>query len=188
MANHQAEAMSALLKLPVIKNQTAFNLERWDELCSDEQLAKLGWRIETDRNGTILMNFPAEYSHGGKQSDISHVLCQTLPDGRTTVECPISTSEGIKVADVAWVSKSRLAKIGGRTALKSAPEICVEVLSPRNTRREIEEKRALYFEAGAKEVWICERDGRMRFFLKAKPAVDAGASTLCPEMPPKIDS
>jgi Uma2 family endonuclease len=180
--------MSALQKLPVIKNQTAFNLDRWDELCADEQLAKLDWRIETDRHGTILMNFPAEYSHGGMQSRIVIRIARYLENGEVTVECPISTSEGMKVADVAWVSKARLAKIGGRTALKAAPEICVEVISPRNTRREIEEKRALYFEAGAKEVWICERDGRMRFFLKPKPAVDAGASKLCPEMPAKIDS
>jgi hypothetical protein len=28
----------------------------------------------------------------------------------------------------------------------------------------MEEKRALYFATGAKEVWICERDGRVRFF------------------------
>lgn len=180
--------MSALQKLPVIKNQRAFNLERWDELCADEQLAKLGWRVETDRYGSIIMDYPAEYAHGGKQSDIVALLHRHMSSGRVSVECPISTSEGVKVADVAWVSKSRLDKIGGRTALKGAPEICVEVLSPRNTRREIEDKRALYFEAGAKEVWICERDGKMRFFLKAKPAVDAEVSKLCPDMPKKIAS
>jgi len=29
---------------------------------------------------------------------------------------------------------------------------------------EMKEKRALYFEAGAEEVWFCRRDGRMEFF------------------------
>lgn len=68
----------------------------------------------------------------------------------------------------------------------AAPEICVEVLSPSNKRGEIEEKRRLYFEAGAREVWICERSGQIRFFLKAAPAKDAGRSALCPDMPVKI--
>jgi len=35
-----------------------------------------------------------------------------------------------------------------------APEICVEVISPRNSPEEMAEKRALYFAAGADEVWF----------------------------------
>jgi Uma2 family endonuclease len=45
-----------------------------------------------------------------------------------------------------------------------APEICVEVRSPSNTDAEMDAKRALYFEAGAEEVWICDEDGAMRFY------------------------
>jgi Uma2 family endonuclease len=93
----------------------------------------------------------------------------------------------VKVADVTWASAKRLAKIAGRTALSAAPEICVEVLSPGNTRNEIEDKRRLYFEAGAQEVWICERDGTLRFFLKAAPAKLAPTSKLCPGMPGRIE-
>jgi hypothetical protein len=33
--------------------------------------------------------------------------------------------------------------------LERAPEICVEIISPSNTESEIQEKQALYFEAGA---------------------------------------
>jgi Uma2 family endonuclease len=35
-----------------------------------------------------------------------------------------------------------------------APEICVEVMSDTNTEAEMEKRQALYFEAGAEEVWI----------------------------------
>ena len=42
--------------------------------------------------------------------------------------------------------------------------------------------RALSFEAGAKEVWLCEQTGKLRFFLKKSRKVDAGASGLCPGM------
>lgn len=129
----------------------------------------------------------AEFSHGGKQADLVTLLKQHAPAGKVTVECPISTSEGIKVADAIWVSKKRLVQIGGRTALKGAPEICVEVISPSNKRGEIEEKRRLYFEAGAKEVWVCDKKGRLSFFLKATPAEDAETSALCPKMPRTVE-
>lgn len=129
------------------------------------------------------MCFPADYSHGRWQLRIGSLLDQFMPDGGATVETPISTPEGVKVADVAWVSKKRLLKIGGRKALSAAPEICVEVVSPSNTRNEIDEKKRIYFESGAKEVWICDRQGQVRFYARAKPKTGALSSALCPQMP-----
>ena len=73
---------------------------------------------------------------------------------------------------------------GRETPLTRAPEICVEVISPSNTASEIEEKKQLYFEAGAKEVWLCDDDGTMRFFL---PGSLVPASLLCPDFPVRID-
>ena len=178
--------MTALLKLPSIKNQTAFNLKRWDELCAYPELAAYPGRYETDRFGDVIMHCFAEFAHGGRQADIAILIRHFLPEGRATVECPISTSEGIKVADVAWVSKKRLKVIGGRKALKAAPEICVEVLSKSNTKQEIEEKRRLYFEAGAEEVWLCGRNGAVEFFLATSPAKPAKLSVLCPDMPKRL--
>ncbi len=64
-----------------------------------------------------------------------------------------------------------------------APEICVEVCSPGNTERQLDEKRDWYFDAGAEEVWRCDSGGRMAFFLKEAPSEDAGKSKLCPEFP-----
>src|SRR6185436_11022345 len=123
--------------------------------------------------GQVIMNPPADPAHGGKQADLTVLLSRFAPTGKVIVECPISTSEGVKVPDLVWVSKERFASIGGKSAFTAAPEICVEVLSPSNTRNEIEEKRRLYFEAGAAEVWLCEREGRLRFFLKAAPGRSA---------------
>ena len=45
--------------------------------------------------------------------------------------------------------------------LSPPPDICVKILS---TEAEIDEQRALYFAAGAREVWICDRDSHIRFF------------------------
>ena len=150
--------MNALHDLPVIKDRTAFNLARWAELCADPLWVDIEGKIETDRYGQIIMNPPAEPSHGRKQADLTLLLSKFAPTGKIIVECPVSTSEGVKVPDLVWASKKRLASIGGKSALTAAPEICIEVHSASNTRNEIEEKRRLYFEAGAGEVWLCERD------------------------------
>jgi len=45
-----------------------------------------------------------------------------------------------------------------------APEICVEVMSGSNDFEEMHEKRRLYREAGAEEVWIVTEDREVRFF------------------------
>ncbi len=155
-------------------------------MCAEPVWAGFDNRIETDDFGHVIMHDLAEFAHGGRQVEVGVLLRQHLPQGKVTVECPISTSAGIRVADVAWVSEKRLLKIGGRKALRAAPELCVEVLSPSNKKGEIEGKLALYFEAGAKEVWLCEQSGKLRFFLKKAPTVDAGASLLCPGMPGQI--
>lgn len=179
--------MNALLSLPVIKDQGAFNLARWTELCADPFWSGIDGKVETDRYGQIIMNPPADPSHGGRQADLTILLSKVAPAGKVIVECPVSTSEGVKVPDVVWISKQRLASGGRKAALSVAPEICVEVLSPLNTRNEIAEKRRLYFEAGAGEVWLCEPDGRLRFFLKSAPSRAARRSALCPGMPGQIE-
>lgn len=178
--------MNVLHDLPVIKNQSAFNLARWAGLCADPLWVEFEGKIETDRFGQIIVNAPADLSHGGMQADLTLLLSKFAPAGKIIVECPISTSEGVKVPDLVWVSKRRLAKIGGKSAFAAGPEICIEVLSPSNTRNEIEEKRRLYFAAGASEVWLCESDGRIRFFLELNPSRAVRHSTLCPDMPGKI--
>ena len=64
-------------------------------------------------------------------------------------------------------------------------QIGVEIISPGNTRREMLEKKGLYFAAGAEEVWFCLGDGGMEFFRKEAPEAPA-ASTLCPDFRPQI--
>jgi len=68
---------------------------------------------------------------------------------------------------------------------KPAPEICIEILSLDNTGKEIREKPAIYFEAGAHEVWICDLEGKMRFLSQN---ADLSASTLFPELPKLIST
>jgi Uma2 family endonuclease len=61
----------------------------------------------------------------------------------------------------------------------------VEVLSPRNSEEEIREKMALYFDAGAKEMWVCDGFGTMTFFKPGSRQISS--SRLCPGFPKEIE-
>jgi Uma2 family endonuclease len=173
------------LELPPQKTQTAFNLRRWADLLADRELAKVEGRIETDRHGHIIMSPPPAPNHGSFQSLIAHLLWDFLPSGRVLTECPISTADGVKAADVAWASSERMDEVGEQVCFPRAPELCVEVMSPSNTEAEIREKMALYFDAGAREVWLCAQGGAMSFFGPGAPR-PMRASKICPRFPKQI--
>jgi Uma2 family endonuclease len=135
------------IELPPHQAQTARNLRRWEELLADRELAKFEGRIETDRHGQIIMSPPPAPSHGSFQSEIAYLLRSLMPNGRTLTECPISTADGVKAADVAWASPECMRELGDCVCFPRAPDIWVEVLSPSNTEGEMQEKTALYFDA-----------------------------------------
>jgi Uma2 family endonuclease len=111
-------------------------------------------------------------------------MLKLMPEGQAVTKCPLSTPEGVKAIDVAWISPARQenASLASESVvLERAPEICEEIISPSNRATEIEEKRALYFEAGAQEVWTSSLNGQLTFYLASMQPVDA--SNLCPDFP-----
>jgi Uma2 family endonuclease len=176
--------MAALLEIPSIKDATAFHLERWRKVCADPNLQRLPDRIETNRYGHIVMMSPPGFSHSTRQSAIFAHLLTFMPPG-ASVEVAVFTEDGIKGVDVSWISASRVKRGLKDDVLTIAPEICIEVVSPGNTRQEMENKRELYFAAGAEEVWFCDQKGALHFFLKGNEAA-AKASVLCPSMPKRV--
>ena len=174
------------IELPQHQAQTAINLRRWAELLADPGLTRIEGRVETDRHGHIIMSPPPAAQHGGMQFEIAYRLRTLMGRGRVFTECPISTADGVKAADVAWASPERTRELGNRGCFPKAPEIGVEVLSPSNTEAEISEKMALYFDAGAAEVWICGMVGNMEFFISPDSAPQP-ASGLCPQFPARVD-
>ena len=155
----------------------------WQEACNHPSLKDLPFKIELDETGKIIM-CPVKFDHSLFQGEIIFLLRTLLSHGKTVVECAIKTRKGTKAADVAWLSFERLKLARGQTELEIAPEICIEVLSASNTEQEMTEKRALYFEAGAKEVWLCSENGQMRFFNPQHPLIH---SEIVPLFPEKID-
>ena len=161
----------------------------WQQVCADKTLANLPFKIELDKTGKIIMS-PAHKKHSRLQGHILGLLTRLMPRGDSLPECAVETTEGTKVPDVAWISEERWASMDPADASCSiAPEICVEVLSSTNTREEMlgtpekPGKRELYFEAGAKEFWLCEESGQLSFFSPSGPLPK---SELCPEFPVQV--
>ena len=177
--------MQLVIQLPPHEEQQELNRRRWSEILADSSLASLPFRIETNAYGELVMNPPPSGSHSNRQGRITILLDKHLRN-HTLPECPISTIDGVKAADVGWYSADRFAKVEGQNAFEIAPEICVEILSPSNTTAEMRHKRHLYFEAGAEEVWQCDQSGQLVFYVSRTPDTPESNSTLCPNFPTSI--
>ena len=150
----------------------------WEEAVEHPSLQDLPFKIELNGDGNIVMS-PTFNPHGSRQFRIGMAIAKSLPDGEVATEIGVRTSDNVKVADVAWFTAAHWATAKEESACTVAPEICVEVASQSNSRSELNQKKALYFEAGAKEVWFCDRKGKMSFFTPEGPVAN---SRLCPEV------
>ena len=136
---------------------------KWPEVCARSDLQNLPFKIELNEQGQIIMS-PVKVYHSAYQGKIAALLYVNADGGEVLAECAVNTQKGTKVADVAWSSGELFERIKKETECSTAPEICVEVLSESNTDDEINTKKLLYFEQGAKEVWVCSEKGTIRFY------------------------
>ncbi len=155
----------------------------WSEICQNPYLKNLPFKIQSDKWGNILMS-PASNEHGIYQANIVRLIARLKADAMIITECSIQTPEGVKVADVACASAEFMRRNRGGNPYRQAPEVCVEILSPSNTLQEMDEKKALYFAAGAEEVWLCGADGEMVFF-RADGRVEV--SGVVPGFPGRVE-
>ena len=135
----------------------------WIDVIQNPFLKNLPFKIELNKWGNILMS-PASNNHGRLQYEVGSFIDKNKGCGKIIMECSIETNDGVKVADVAWVSDEFINKFGYNTPYTRAPEICVEIISPSNSKGEIEEKIQLYLAKGALEVWTVEETGDIKYF------------------------
>ena len=135
----------------------------WKSILNDPFFKDIPYKVETTKGGSILMS-PASNWHGSAQSQVVVILSKGRKGGEIINECSVLTSEGVKVADVAWASDQFMEKHGYNTPYNIAPEICVEVMSPGNTKDEIASKVNLYLAKGALEVWIVHDDAKVSVY------------------------
>jgi len=155
---------------------------QWKELCERKELQDLPYKIETNKWGQIIMS-PAKLKHSFYQRKIANLLETLMGGGKAIPEAAIQTTDGVKVADVAWMSDRIYNIILEEDAASIAPEICVEFKSGSNIFKEMEEKKNLYLAAGAMEVWLCNEAGEIKFLNSEG---EFKKSVLAPDFPNQI--
>ena len=144
--------------------RTREHQEQWCKIVCDPTFEDLPYKVETNRRGQIVLS-PHQFFHSQVQRAVQKKLDAVLSEGEVFPECPITTEKGVRQADVTWASGSRVQEMeeaGDPPTI--APEICIEVMSSSNDWDEMDEKRRLYREKGAVEVWIVTEDGEVHFF------------------------
>jgi Uma2 family endonuclease len=117
-------------------------------------------RPEMDQFGELYVSPLPTNRHQFIASHIGRQI-ERLLGGESVTALAINTRIGVRVPDVCWTLQPQ--RFIDDPA-NSAPEICVEVVSPSNSEKWLLEKAVAYLEAGAREVIIVELDGRFRFF------------------------
>lgn len=156
------EKVRELIEEPLSGEELA---ARYRALCEDPLYANVPGKIEIDVWGRMVMSPPSNY-HGALQFRLGMRL-EAL-GGEVQVEASVVTPAGVFVTDVAWKSAEFMRAHAFETPYVQAPEICVEVTSPSNSVKELQEKRDAYLAAGAREVWIVyPQSKRYQFYGKA---------------------
>lgn len=155
----------------------------WQQVCADPNLQNLPYQIELNKQGQIIMS-PASIKHVFYQGEIITILNKILTEGKIVPEFPVETNDGTKVVDVAWLTKQQAESVKENISSSIAPLICIEVLSPSNTNKEMMQKKKLYFETGAKEFWLCDENGLISFYNKKRKLK---RSQLAPDFPQQVE-
>ena len=101
------------------------------------------------------------------------------------MEIAVYTDRGIRVPDVVWMPATRWSEAKGQNPLSFVPDVCVEVLSPGNTREEIMMKVNAYLRGGAREAIVVGLKGEVEFF-GPKSKLESSALGLRLELPPEL--
>ncbi|MEF8865794.1 MAG: Uma2 family endonuclease [Salinibacter sp.] len=168
--------------MPTVATPAQEHQEQWDEITADPTLRDLPYKVETNAQGQIVLS-PHTNHHSDLQGAVQELLRTYAPDGHAPPEYALATPRGVKAPDVVWMSPGRrkeMRETGDPSTL--APEICVEVMSESNTEEEMQEKRSLYREIGAEEVWVVGPEGDIRFFGDE----ERQASALVPDFPTEV--
>ena len=112
--------------------------------------------------GEVRRMSPTGITHGVFCSKVDSALESFVTANDLGIVCGAETGfiverdpDTVLGADVAFITHERLATVENPDKFAPfAPDLAVEVLSPSNTSREINEKVALYFAAGAQAVWV----------------------------------
>ena len=133
---------------------------RWQELASDPDSPDY---YELNEFGEVIICPRRTNDHQRIVTAITSALSQELGP-EAVQEVSVTTDRGIRVPDVIWMKPERWLQAKGKTPLPFVPDVCVEVLSPGNTKEEVAMKTNAYLRGGAREVIVVGLRGEVEFF------------------------
>jgi Uma2 family endonuclease len=114
-------------------------------------------------NGELIMSPKNNFEHGNVASRLFLALGNHVQERRLGVVLDSSTgfwmqNRNCRAPDISFVAKARLAgwRPSTRKFFSGAPDLAVEILSPNNTRAEIDERLKDFFESGTRLALIID--------------------------------
>lgn len=116
-------------------------------------------------NGELVMSPKNDPFHGDICTQLTSALLASARKQRLGAVWDSSTgfwmkNRNCRAPGISFISKERLQAAGFKRSTRrffpGAPDLAVEILSPNNTRREIDERLKDFFESGAKLAWIID--------------------------------
>ena len=141
---------------------------------------------ELVRGEIVEMSSPG-FRHGEVQLAIGSILRSFVKKrklGRVAVESGTITErdpDTVRGPDVSFYGKARLPlDVEVVTYHTTTPDLCVEVVSPSNTRQELLDKAEEYLNAGVQSVWIVDPEAETATVILPgkKPKVFSSDATL----------
>ena len=111
----------------------------WNQVIADPFLQNLPYKIELNQWGKIVLS-PVSNKQGLLQAELAGFLRNAKKNGKVITECSVNTHKGVKVADIVWESDDFFRRNALDTPYQEAPELCIEILSPSNSRQELKKK------------------------------------------------
>ena len=118
-------------------------------------------------DGELVMSPKNDFFHGDICSELLTALRTFVRANRLGAVLDSSTgfwmkNRNCRAPDISFVTRARLRAVGFRRTTREffpgAPDLAVEILSPSNTRAEIDERLRDFFESGAQIAWVIDPD------------------------------
>jgi Uma2 family endonuclease len=112
--------------------------------------------------GELVTMAPTGYEHGVRTVELTTALHTHIKARKLGVVCAAETGfllrqdpDTVRAPDIAFITRERVEKAGTvKSYWIGPPDLAVEVISPSDTVRQVEEKVAEWLEAGARTVWV----------------------------------
>lgn len=135
--------------------------QRWRELVADPNTPEF---VELSEFGELILSPTPTNRHERVAFRVARALEQQLGAEASTAVSVQTKTRGVRRPDAVWMPPEKWDTAGDADPLPLVPDICVEVLSPSNTRAQVAMKTAAYLDGGANEVITVGLQGEVRFF------------------------